>query len=114
MLFSRHTSNVLHRFSVPHDRLFLDSLEHDLKCERMGLEPTTQIVGPHHHSHTVLQFQEDPRKMVVRVDIYACPGFGAAAAGGYPPGMGMDTGTDGSGGSGGDVVLWGEGIFLAC
>jgi len=37
---------------------------------------------------------------------YACPGFGAAAAacGGYP-GMGMDTGAEGSGGSGGDFAM---------
>ncbi|KAJ6620416.1 hypothetical protein B0H10DRAFT_2215942 [Mycena sp. CBHHK59/15] len=34
-----------HRFSVPHDRLFLDALERDLKREKMGLEPTTQITG---------------------------------------------------------------------
>jgi hypothetical protein len=31
------------RFSVPHDRLFLDALERDLKREKMGLEPTTQV-----------------------------------------------------------------------
>ncbi|KAJ7278906.1 STE like transcription factor-domain-containing protein [Mycena rebaudengoi] len=33
------------RFSVPHDRLFLDALERDLIREKMGLEPTTQITG---------------------------------------------------------------------
>ena len=33
------------RFSVPHDRLVLDALEHDLKHEKMGMEPNTQIVG---------------------------------------------------------------------
>lgn len=33
------------RFSVPHDRLFLDALERDLKRERMGMEPTTAVVG---------------------------------------------------------------------
>ena len=36
-------SNFLHRFLVPHDRLFLDALECDLKREKMELEPTTQI-----------------------------------------------------------------------
>ncbi|KAJ7749611.1 STE12-like C2H2 type Zn-finger transcription factor [Mycena metata] len=36
---------VFYWFSVPHDRLFLDALERDLKREKMGLEPTTQIVG---------------------------------------------------------------------
>ena len=33
------------RFSVPHNRLVLDALEHDLKREKMGMEPNTQIVG---------------------------------------------------------------------
>ena len=33
------------RFSVPHDRLFLDALERDLKREKMSMEPTTQITG---------------------------------------------------------------------
>lgn len=32
-------------FSVPHDRLFLDALERDLKREKMGMEPTTQAVA---------------------------------------------------------------------
>ncbi|WVR04394.1 hypothetical protein IAU60_001396 [Kwoniella sp. DSM 27419] len=32
-------------FSVPHDRLFLDALERDLKREKAGLEPTTSVVG---------------------------------------------------------------------
>ncbi|KAJ7616171.1 STE like transcription factor-domain-containing protein [Mycena polygramma] len=36
---------VFYWFSVPHDRLFLDALERDLKREKMGLEPTTQITG---------------------------------------------------------------------
>ncbi|KIK54729.1 hypothetical protein GYMLUDRAFT_893441 [Collybiopsis luxurians FD-317 M1] len=36
---------VFYWFSVPHDRLFLDALERDLKLEKMGLEPTTQVVG---------------------------------------------------------------------
>ena len=35
----------IHRYSVPHDRLFLDALERDLKREKMGLEPTTVVVG---------------------------------------------------------------------
>lgn len=33
------------RFSVPHDRLFLDALERDLKREKMGQEPTTVVTG---------------------------------------------------------------------
>lgn len=36
---------VFYWFSVPHDRLFLDALERDLKREKMGLETTTQVVG---------------------------------------------------------------------
>ncbi|KAJ6570358.1 hypothetical protein B0H10DRAFT_2237923 [Mycena sp. CBHHK59/15] len=36
---------VFYWFSVPHDRLFLDALERDLKREKMGLEPTTQVGG---------------------------------------------------------------------
>ncbi|CAG8588544.1 5716_t:CDS:2, partial [Racocetra fulgida] len=32
---------VFYWFSVPHDRLFLDALERDLKREKMGIEPTT-------------------------------------------------------------------------
>lgn len=33
------------RFSVPHDRLFLDALERDLKREKMGEEPCTVVEG---------------------------------------------------------------------
>ncbi|KAK7045987.1 hypothetical protein VNI00_006982 [Paramarasmius palmivorus] len=36
---------VFYWFSVPHDRLFLDALERDLKREKMGIEPTTVVVG---------------------------------------------------------------------
>ncbi|TFY69166.1 hypothetical protein EVJ58_g589 [Rhodofomes roseus] len=36
---------TLRRFSVPHDRLFLDALERDLKRERQGLETTTVVTG---------------------------------------------------------------------
>ncbi|CAG8521642.1 3340_t:CDS:1 [Acaulospora colombiana] len=32
---------VFYWFSVPHDRLFLDALERDLKREKMNIEPTT-------------------------------------------------------------------------
>jgi transcription factor STE12 len=45
------------RFSVPHDRLFLDALERDLKREKMGQEPTTQIVG-----EPAMSFTYDPKK----------------------------------------------------
>ncbi|KAF9523673.1 hypothetical protein CPB83DRAFT_862455 [Crepidotus variabilis] len=43
---------VFYWFSVPHDRLFLDALERDLKREKMGLEATTQIVGEPAQSFT--------------------------------------------------------------
>lgn len=36
---------VFYWFSVPHDRLFLDALERDLKREKMGTEPTTFAVA---------------------------------------------------------------------
>lgn len=45
------------RFSVPHDRLFLDALERDLKREKMGMEPTTIVVG-----EPALSFTYDPKR----------------------------------------------------
>ncbi|KAF8815250.1 hypothetical protein BYT27DRAFT_7249334 [Phlegmacium glaucopus] len=48
---------VFYWFSVPHDRLFLDALERDLKREKMGMEATTQIVG-----EPALSFTYDPKK----------------------------------------------------
>jgi transcription factor STE12 len=52
-----HVSIYYRRFSVPHDRLFLDALERDLKREKMGMEPTTQVVG-----EPALSFTYDPKK----------------------------------------------------
>ncbi|KAF8624312.1 hypothetical protein AX15_005942 [Amanita polypyramis BW_CC] len=48
---------VFYWFSVPHDRLFLDALERDLKREKMGLESTTEIVG-----EPALSFTYDPKR----------------------------------------------------
>lgn len=48
---------VFYWFSVPHDRLFLDALERDLKREKMGLEPTTHVVG-----EPALSFTYDPKR----------------------------------------------------
>ncbi|KAG9122888.1 homeodomain transcription factor ste12 [Ceratobasidium sp. 392] len=48
---------VFYWFSVPHDRLFLDALERDLKREKMGLEPTTVVVGEPARS-----FSYDPKR----------------------------------------------------
>jgi hypothetical protein len=36
---------VFYWFSVPHDRLFLDALERDLKREKMGIEPTSTAIS---------------------------------------------------------------------
>ncbi|ORY22438.1 STE like transcription factor-domain-containing protein [Naematelia encephala] len=48
---------VFYWFSVPHDRLFLDALERDLKREKAGQEPTTQVAGEPARS-----FKYDPRR----------------------------------------------------
>ena len=45
------------RFSVPHDRLFLDALERDLKREKMGQEPTTMVTG-----EPAMSFTYDPKR----------------------------------------------------
>lgn len=42
---------------MPHDRLFLDALERDLKREKMGLEPTTVVVG-----EPAASFTYDPKR----------------------------------------------------
>lgn len=47
----------LTRFSVPHDRLFLDALERDLKREKMGQEPTTVVTG-----EPAISFTYDPKR----------------------------------------------------
>ncbi|KAK9470567.1 STE like transcription factor-domain-containing protein, partial [Dipodascopsis tothii] len=46
---------VFYWFSVPHDRLFLDALERDLKREKMNQEATTEAVA-----EPALSFQFDP------------------------------------------------------
>ncbi|KAJ6486695.1 hypothetical protein C8R45DRAFT_995563 [Mycena sanguinolenta] len=48
---------VFYWFSVPHDRLFLDALERDLKREKLGLKPTTEITG-----EPALSFTYDDKK----------------------------------------------------
>lgn len=45
---------VFYWYSVPHDRLFLDALERDLKREKMGQEPTTVAI-----SEPALSFEYD-------------------------------------------------------
>ena len=55
--YRRSDKSFFRRFSVPHDRLFLDALERDLKRERMGLESTTAVV-----SEPALSFSYDPKR----------------------------------------------------
>lgn len=50
---------TLRRFSVPHDRLFLDALERDLKRERQGLETTTAVTGEPAQS---FRYTYDPKR----------------------------------------------------
>ncbi|KAF9516706.1 hypothetical protein BS47DRAFT_1292061, partial [Hydnum rufescens UP504] len=63
LLFKNHCirtqkkQKVFYWFSVDHDRLFLDALERDLKREKLGQEPTTEIVGEPARS-----FSYDPRQ----------------------------------------------------
>ncbi|KAF8481390.1 STE like transcription factor-domain-containing protein [Gautieria morchelliformis] len=48
---------VFYWFSVPHDRLFLDALERDLKREKAGFESTTAVVA-----EPALSFSYDPNR----------------------------------------------------
>lgn len=47
----------LYRFSVPHDRLFIDALDRDLKREKYGHESTTHPVA-----EPALSFSHDPKR----------------------------------------------------
>ncbi|KAF7373162.1 hypothetical protein MSAN_00524300 [Mycena sanguinolenta] len=42
---TKNRQKMFYWYSVPHDRLFLEALERDLKREAVGLEPTTQVTG---------------------------------------------------------------------
>lgn len=62
---------LINRFSVPHDRLFLDALERDLKREKVGQPPTTETVGEPARSfrwvglrpfEAISDFSYDPRR----------------------------------------------------
>jgi len=48
---------VFYWYSVPHDRLFLDALERDLKREKMSQEPTTVVAG-----EPAISFTYDPKR----------------------------------------------------
>jgi hypothetical protein len=53
---------VFYWYSVPHDRLFVDALERDLKREAMGQEPATARSGPFQLPYLARMFNES--KMV--------------------------------------------------
>ncbi|KAH8913892.1 STE-domain-containing protein [Atractiella rhizophila] len=48
---------VFYWFSVPHDRLFLDALDRDLKREKLGVEATTEAIA-----EPALSFVYNPQK----------------------------------------------------
>jgi len=56
-IFCTNPDTLSFRFSVPHDRLFLDALERDLKREKMGMDPTTHITG-----EPAISFTYDPKR----------------------------------------------------
>ena|ERR1700761_5812060 len=52
---TQKTQKVFYWYSVPHDRLFLDALERDLRRENKGSEPTTVAIA-----EPALSFEWDP------------------------------------------------------
>ncbi|KAJ8583958.1 STE-domain-containing protein [Rhizopogon salebrosus TDB-379] len=56
-IHTQKKQQIFYWWSVPHDRLFLDALECDLKRENMGFEPATTVVG-----EPALSFTYDPRR----------------------------------------------------
>ncbi|OCF37614.1 hypothetical protein I316_00741 [Kwoniella heveanensis BCC8398] len=67
--------SLVHLFSVPHDRLFLDALERDLKREKAGLTPTTVVSG-----EPALSFRYDPTRSLYDQFAGQNPGLGSSAA----------------------------------
>ncbi|KAG8835260.1 homeodomain transcription factor ste12 [Serendipita sp. 399] len=59
---------VFYWFSVPHDRLFLDALERDLKREKMGLESTTVPRG-----EPGISFVYDPKRSLYEQFLKSAP-----------------------------------------
>ncbi|CAE6534719.1 unnamed protein product [Rhizoctonia solani] len=93
---------VFYWFSVPHDRLFLDALERDLKREKMGLEPTTVVVGEPARS-----FSYDPKRTLYEQFVASRGGEGdeldramraaeRSSDNSYPASNGLDTTTSGT------------------
>ncbi|KAH8831129.1 STE like transcription factor-domain-containing protein [Flagelloscypha sp. PMI_526] len=74
-------------FSVPHDRLFLDALERDLKREKAGMDPTTKTVGEPALSFTYDSKRSLYEQFIARKDdnenpdtdpgMFRCPDFGS-------------------------------------
>jgi hypothetical protein len=65
------------RFSVPHDRLFLDALERDLKREKEGMATTTEIIGEPARSfrsvpaqRSVEALNAEARTLIIQVGSY--------------------------------------------
>ncbi|BEI96194.1 hypothetical protein CcaverHIS631_0111430 [Cutaneotrichosporon cavernicola] len=94
---------VFYWFSVPHDRLFLDALERDLKREKAGQEPTSVVVGEPARS-----FKYDPRRGLYEQFMGSNRGMEAAIldqvyplqaripAGMVPPNVGVEGSRQGS------------------
>lgn len=85
---------VFYWFSVPHDRLFLDALDRDLKREKLGVESTTEAVA-----EPALSFVYNPQKTLYEQ-------FTKAAELEKENKAGSSGGSqiDGSGGSGDEVM----------
>ncbi|KAI8332681.1 STE like transcription factor-domain-containing protein [Chlamydoabsidia padenii] len=67
---------VFNWFSVPHDRLFLDALERDLKREKLGTEATSAAVAHPALSITLdttqAMFDEFRKNLLSELDLHAC------------------------------------------
>ncbi|ORZ15802.1 hypothetical protein BCR42DRAFT_491816 [Absidia repens] len=67
---------VFNWFSVPHDRLFLDALERDLKREKLGTEITSAAVALPALSITLdttqAMFDEFRKNLLSEVDLHSC------------------------------------------
>ncbi|KAJ8653279.1 hypothetical protein O0I10_011028 [Lichtheimia ornata] len=67
---------VFHWYAVPHDRLFLDALERDLKREKLGFEPTSMAVANPAISisldTTQAMFDEFRKHLLSDLDLDAC------------------------------------------
>ncbi|CDH50155.1 predicted protein [Lichtheimia corymbifera JMRC:FSU:9682] len=80
---------VFNWYSVPHDRLFLDALERDLKREKLGVDPTSVAVANPAVSisldTTQAMFDEFRKNLLSELELDACLSKAAAAASGCSP-----------------------------